>query len=174
MEPRVCVAQLGRRQADAVHAHRGHRELPPRHGARSGHPRRKSARHLPVHGRRLRQQEPESGCRSDCRDAGQGSRRAGEAGALAQGRFHRRARPLADDAVLQGRRQQRRHAAGASAARLQRHGAVPQEFGRHRRESSSISAPTSRALFIPSTPTGRFREISAAPSFRRASSASSR
>ena len=34
----------------------------------------------------------------------------GEAGVHAQGRLHRRARPLADDAALQGRRQGRRHA----------------------------------------------------------------
>ena len=44
MEPRVCVAALGRRQADGLHADRRHRQLPHRHGARPRHPaRRRSA-----------------------------------------------------------------------------------------------------------------------------------
>ncbi len=111
MEPRASRRRMGGRQAHRVHAHRRHRELPHRHGARFGHSDRKRARRLPVHGRQLRQQESESGCGPDRGDAGQAGRRAGEAGALAQGRFHRHAWPLADHAVLQGRRQQRRHAA---------------------------------------------------------------
>ena len=105
-----CVAAVGRRQAHGVHADRRHRQLPHRHGARSRHRRRKGPRRLPVHGRQLRQQEPEPGCGSDRRGAREGGRRAGEAGDVAQGRFHRHARPLADGAVLQGRREERRHA----------------------------------------------------------------
>ncbi len=83
-----------------------------------GHARRKVRVDLPVHGRRFRQQEPESGCRPDYGDAREGSGRAGEARVLAQGRLHRHARPLADRSVLQGRRDERRHAAGDPAARL--------------------------------------------------------
>ena len=134
---------LGGRQADGLHADRRHRQLPHRHGARSRHPAGKCPRRLPVHGRQLRQQEPESGRRPDRGDAGEESRRAGEAGALAQGRLHRRARPLADRAVLQGRRQERRHAAGDPVARLQRHGAVSQEHRRHRRRRA-LSVPEHR------------------------------
>ena len=123
--------------------------------------RRKSARHLPVHGRQLRQQEPESGCRSDRRDAGQGSRRAGEAGAFAQRRFHRRARPLADHSILQGWREQRRHAPGASVARLQRHGAVPQEFGRQSAGVELYQCPNVESTVYPvytnRTVSGNFR-----------------
>ncbi len=94
---------LGRRQAHRLHADRRHRQLPARHGARSRHAGREGPRRLPVHGRQLRQQEPEPGRRSHHRDAGEGGGRAGQAGAVAQGRLHRRARPLADAAVLQGR-----------------------------------------------------------------------
>ncbi len=68
-------------------------------------------------------------------DAGEGSARAGEAGDVAQGRLHRRARSMADDPVLQGGRQERRHAHGDPAARVQRHGPVSKELridGRHR------------------------------------------
>ena len=149
MEPRACVAALGGRQAHGLHADRRHRQLPHRHGARSRHSRREGPRHLPVHGRQLRQQEPESGCRSDRRDAGQAGRRAGEARALAQGRLHRRARPLADDAVLQGRRRAttarcRRSSCAATAAwaRIARTPAPSAA-------SSCISARTSRASIYP-------------------------
>ena len=152
---------LGRRQADGLHADRRHRQLPSRHGARSRHPGREGPRRLRVHGRQLRQQEPEPGRRSDHRDAGQGSRRAGEAGVLAQGRLHRHARPLADGAVLQGRRRRPtarspRFSCAASAA-----------WGRTARTparsaaSSSTSARTSRVSISPvytnRTVSGNFR-----------------
>ena len=143
MEPRSCGRGLGRRQADRVHADRRHRQLPPRHGPRSRHPRREGPRGLPVHGRQLRQQESEPGCRSHRGDAGQGSRRAREAGDVAEGRLHRRARPLADDPVLQGRRQERRHAHGDPAARLQRHGPVSEELRARSAASSCIDPRTS-------------------------------
>ena len=39
MEPRACVARVGRRQADRLHADRRHRQLPARHRARSRHAR---------------------------------------------------------------------------------------------------------------------------------------
>ena len=86
-----------------------------------GMPARKSPRRLPVHGRQLRQQEPEPGRRSDRRDARERSRRAGQARAVAQGRLHRHARPLADRPVLQGRRDDatarcRRFSCAATAA----------------------------------------------------------
>ena len=54
-----------------LHADRRHRQLPARHRARSRPPRRQGAHRLPVHGRQLRQQEPEPGRRPDCGDAGE-------------------------------------------------------------------------------------------------------
>ena len=69
---------------------------------------------------------------------------------------------------------QRRHAAGDSAARLQRHGPVPQELRRDcRRRALSVREHRDHDL-ARSTRTRRCRGTSAAPSFRRASSASSR
>ena len=97
-----------------------------------GHCRRKGARDLPVHGRQLRQQESEPGCRSDRRDAGQAGRRAGEAGALAQGRFHRHARPLADHSILQSRR--RRTTARCKAIQLRGYSGM----GGYRKNSGAI------------------------------------
>ena len=174
MEPRVVRRGLGRRQAHRLHADRRHRQLPHRHGARPRHPAGKGPRRLPVHGRQLRQQEPESGRRSDRRDAGEERRRAGEARAVAQGRLHRRARPLADGAVLQGRRQERRHAAGDPAARLQRHGTVPQEHRQHRRRRD-LSVPEHRDVDLAGLhQPDRVGELPRDRSSRRASSASSR
>ena len=48
MEPRVCVARVGGRQADGLHADRRHRQLPHRHGARPRHPAGKGPRRLPA------------------------------------------------------------------------------------------------------------------------------
>ena len=73
MEPRVVRRGLGGRQAHRLHADRRRRQLPHRHGARSRHPAGKGPRRLPLHGRQLRQQEPEPGRRSDRRDAGEGT-----------------------------------------------------------------------------------------------------
>ena len=124
---------MGGRQADGLHPDRRRCQLPYRHGARPGNSAREGPRRLPLHGRQLRQQEPEPRLRPDRRGAREERRRAGEARAVAQGRLDRGARPLADGAVLQGRRQERRHAAGDPDARLQRDGAVPQEHRQHRR-----------------------------------------
>ena len=165
---------LGRRQAHRLHADRRHRQLPPRHGARPRHPGRQGPRRRRVHGRQLRQQEPEPGRRPDHRDAGQGDRRAGEAGVLTQGGLHRRPRPLADDAELHGRHRRRRHADGDPAARRERHGALPEELrddGRHR-ALQVRRTPTCRSA--PRTRIARCRPTSAVPSIRRGSSASSR
>ena len=156
---------LGRRQADRLHADRRHRQLPPRHGARSRHARREGPRRLPVHGRQLRQQEPEPGRRSDHRGAGQGSRRRRSSSSC-------RARKTSSASTAAGRPSSTTRSAsthdgtltGDPAARLQRHGPVPQELRRDRPASSSTSARTSRARSRRSTPTGPCRGTSAARS----------
>ena len=71
-------------------------------------------------GGRLREQEPESGCRFDRRDARQRGGGARRAGALAKGGLARRAWPVADRAVLQGRREARWLGHRHSVAGLQR------------------------------------------------------
>ena len=175
MEPRACVAAWEGDKLTVYTPTGGIANCRTDMARDLGHPAGKSARRLPVHGRQLRQQEPESGRRPDRRDAGQASRRAGEAGALAQRRFHRRARPLADGAVLQGRREQatarcRRFNCAATAAWV-RTARIPAAIGGV--EHLSVSR-TSRASIYPvytnKTVSGNFR----GPNFRRASSASSR
>ena len=86
---------------------------------------RPGTNHLPVYGRGVWQQEPESGCGSDRGDAGEGGGGARAARALEEGRLAGRAWPLAHRAVLQGGRKAGRDTNGDSAARLQRHGSVP-------------------------------------------------
>ena len=60
----------------------------------------------------------------------------------------RGARPLADQAVLQSRREERRHADGHPVPRLQRHGARIAKARAISQASKCISAPTSRSWSI--------------------------
>jgi CO/xanthine dehydrogenase Mo-binding subunit len=62
--------------------------------------------------------------------------------------FRRGAWPLADQAILQGGREARRHADRHPIPRLQRHGAVSQEFGRYRRRRNVSVSRTSRKWSI--------------------------
>ena len=66
-------------------------------------------RHLPVHGRRLRQQAAARRRRADLRATGEAGRRAGEADARSQGRASRHRQPSVGGGAHQGRRLGRRH-----------------------------------------------------------------
>jgi hypothetical protein len=105
---------------------------------------------------------------------------AAEAGApvklelLAQGGLHRRARPLADGAVLQGGRQGRRHADVDSTARHQRHGPYRKNSGAIGGiEGLSVSEHRDHVCPGLHQPDG-LRETFRGPNSRRGSSASSR
>ena len=97
-----------------------------------------------------------------------------QAGVLTQGGLRRRPRPLADDAELHGRYRRRRHADGDPLARRERHGALPEELrddGRHRALQVRQHRPVRQPGVHESHGVGA---ISAGPSTRRGSSASSR
>ena len=175
MEPRSAVAAVGRRQADRLHPHRRHRQLPHRYGARSRDPARKRARHLPVHGRQLRQQEPESGCRPDRGHAGEASRRARETRSF-------RAKKISSACTAAGRPPSITRWASTTTAHLQ---ALQLRgysgMGPYRKNSGAIGGH--RDLSGPAPRLHRLSglheqdhcpAISAAPNFRRAISAFSR
>ena len=74
------------------------------------HPAGERARHLPVHGRRLRQQGAERRRRRpDLRQAREGGERAGQADARSQGRASRHRQSAVGGGADQGRRLGRRH-----------------------------------------------------------------
>ena len=110
--PRVARhgVRVGRRQADGLDLDAGHqrraRELRDRARASAG----QRPRHLPVHGRRLRQQGAERRRRGpDLRQAREGGERAGQADARSQGGASRDRQSAVGGSARQGRRLGRRH-----------------------------------------------------------------